>query len=69
MSPCDGSTKKNLVWFAGKKELTCIESYGLAVEHSAHGRKVVGSIPMLDGNGVKAMPGLIPALNPGSYNN
>jgi hypothetical protein len=24
------------------------ESYGLAVEHSAHDRKVVGSIPMLD---------------------
>ncbi len=44
------------------------ESYGLAVEHSAHDRKVVGSIPMLDGNGVKAMPGSIPAPNPGSYN-
>ena len=39
------------------------ESYGLAVEHSAHDRKVVGSIPMLDGNGFKAMPGLIPAPN------
>jgi len=24
---------------------------------------------MLDGNGVKAMPGSIPAPNPGSYNN
>ena len=24
---------------------------------------------MLDGNSVKAMPGLIPAPNPGSYNN
>ncbi len=45
------------------------ESYGLAVEHSAHDRKVVGSIPVLDGNGVKAMPGSIPAPNPGSYNN
>jgi len=45
------------------------ESYGLAVEHSAHDRKVVGSIPMLDGNGVKAMSGLIPAPNPGTYNN
>jgi len=29
----------------------------------------VGSIPMLDGNGVKAMPGSIPAPNPSSYNN
>jgi len=38
------------------------ESYGLAVEHSAHDRKVVGSIPMLDGNGFKAMPGLIPLV-------
>jgi hypothetical protein len=45
------------------------ESYGLAVEHSAHDRKVVGSIPMLDGNGVKAMPGSIPAPNLGSNNN
>jgi len=45
------------------------ESYGLAVEHLAHDQKVVGSIPMLDGNGVKAMPGSIPAPNPGSYNN
>jgi len=45
------------------------ESYGLAVEHSAHDRKVVGSIPMLDGNGFKAMPGLISAPNSGSYNN
>ncbi len=25
--------------------------------------------PILDGNGVKAMPGSIPALNPGSFNN
>ncbi len=25
--------------------------------------------PMLDGSGVKAMPGLIPAPNPGSFNN
>jgi len=29
----------------------------------------MGLIPMLDGNGGKAMPGLIPAPNPGSYNN
>jgi len=29
----------------------------------------VGSIPMLDLNGFKAMPGSIPAPNPGSYNN
>ncbi len=43
--------------------------YGLAVEHSAHDRKVMGSIPMLDGNGFKTMPGSIPAPNPGSYNN
>jgi len=27
------------------------------------------SHPKLDGNGVKAMPGLIPAPNPGSFNN
>ncbi len=47
-----------------------IKSYGLAVEHSAHDRKVVGwSHPMLDGSGVKAMPGSIPAPNPGSFNN
>jgi len=26
------------------------------------------SHPILDGNGVKAMPGLIPAPNPGSFN-
>jgi len=25
--------------------------------------------PMLDGSGVKAMPGSIPAPNPGSFNN
>jgi len=45
------------------------ESYGLVVEHSAHHQTVVISIPMLDGNGIKAMPGSIPAPNPGSYNN
>jgi hypothetical protein len=33
------------------------ERCGLVVEHSAHDRRVVGSIPMLDGSGVKAMPG------------
>jgi len=27
------------------------------------------SNPTLDGNGVKAMPGSIPAPNPGSFNN
>jgi len=27
------------------------------------------SHPILDGNGVKTMQGLIPAPNPGSYNN
>jgi len=27
------------------------------------------SHPLLDGNGVKAMPGSIPAPNPGSFNN
>jgi len=27
------------------------------------------SHPMLDGNGVKAMPGSITALSPGSFNN
>jgi len=27
------------------------------------------SHPILDGNGVKAMPGLIPTPNPGSFNN
>jgi len=35
---------------------------GLAVEHSAHDQNVVGSMPahpMLDGSGVKAMPGSI----------
>jgi hypothetical protein len=47
----------------------CSESYGLVVEHSAHDWKVMGSIPMLDGNGFKAMPGSIPAPNPGSFNN
>ncbi len=26
-------------------------------------------ITILDGNGVKAMPGLIPSPNPGSFNN
>jgi len=40
--------------------------YGLAVEHSAHDQKVVGLIPMLDGNDVKAMPGSIPTLSSGS---
>jgi len=53
----------------GKEGKNSSESYGLAVEHLAHDRKVVGLIPMLDGNGVKAMPGSIPAPNPGSYNN
>jgi len=43
------------------------ESYGLAVEHSAHNWKVVGLIPMLDGCGVKAMPGSIPTPDPGSF--
>ncbi len=36
------------------------ESCGLAVEHSTHDQKVVGSIPpnpMLGGSDVKAMPG------------
>ena len=43
------------------------ESCGLAVEHSAHDQKVVGSIPMLvDGSGVKAMPGSITTPNSGS---
>ncbi len=42
------------------------ESCGLAVEHSAHDQKVVGSILMLDGNGVKAMPGSIPTPSSGS---
>ncbi len=42
------------------------ESCGLAVAHSAHDQKVVGSIPMLDGNGVKAMPGSIPTPSSGS---
>jgi len=45
------------------------ESCGLAVEHSAHDQKVVGSMPartMLDGSGVKAMPGSIPTPNSGS---
>jgi len=42
------------------------KSCGLAVEHSAHDQKVVGSILMLDGNGVKAMPGLIPTPSSGS---
>jgi len=51
------------------KEVLGSESYGLAVEHSAHDRKVVGSIPMLDGSGVKAMPGSIPTPNPGSFKN
>jgi len=36
------------------------ESCGLAVKHSAHDQKVMGSIPVLDGSGVKAMPGSIP---------
>jgi len=40
------------------------------VEHLAHDWKVVGSIrnpcPMLDGSGVKAVPGLISAPNSGS---
>jgi len=27
------------------------------------------SHPILDGNGIKAMPGSIPAPNPGSFNN
>jgi hypothetical protein len=42
------------------------KSCGLAGEHSAHDQKVVGSILMLDGNGVKAMPGLIPTPSSGS---
>jgi len=46
------------------------ESCGLAVEHSAHDRKVVGLIPVdqsnADGSGVKAMPGSIPTPNSGS---
>jgi len=45
-----------------------IRSCGLAVEHLAHDRKIVGSIPiqMLDGSDVKAMPGSIYASNSGS---
>jgi len=45
-----------------------IESCGLAVEHSAQDQKVVGfdPFPMLDGSGVKAMPGSISAPNSGS---
>jgi hypothetical protein len=41
---------------------------GLAVEHATHNRKVVGLIPcpVLNGSGVKAMPGSIPAPNSGS---
>jgi len=33
-----------------------------------HDWKVVDLNPILDGNGVKAMPGLIPAPNPASFN-
>jgi len=45
------------------------ESCGLAVEHSAHDQKVVGSMPvrpMVDVSGVKAMPGSIPTPHSGS---
>ncbi len=43
-----------------KVQKTCnkqLESCGLAVEHLAHNRKIVGSIPVQSnaGNGVKAM--------------
>ncbi len=60
-----GSGWKN---YTVKSHIVC-ESCCLAVEHSAHDRKVVGLIPMLDGSGVKAMPGSIPTPNPGSFKN
>jgi len=41
------------------------ESCGLAVEHTAHDCGF-DPRPMLDGSGVKAMPGLIHAPNSGS---
>ncbi len=48
------------------------ESCGLAVARALGSRsedRGVDPCPMLDGSGVKAMPGLIPAPNPGSFNN
>jgi len=43
------------------------ESCGLAVCSRLEGRGN-DPHPMLDGSGVKVMPGLIPAPNPGSFN-
>jgi len=45
------------LWNATLTFILDSESCGLVVEHSAHDRMVVGSIPMIDGSGVKAMPG------------
>ncbi len=57
--------KKTFWLYGGNLDLKS-ESCGLAVEHSADDQSGFNPCPMLDGSGVKAMPGSIPTPNSGS---